>query len=107
MKMNRHAGQEISILEERRIQESSLACRDHVHDEQIKGRPETAASMQISGELNQSLSCPRSSMSCSAPTATLKVAKPKKSKRDRLMVDLGQHASDVPRKATMPNGTLM
>ena len=48
--------------------------------------------MQISGELNQSLSWPRSSVICSAPTARLSVAKPKKSKGAFFIVDFGRVA---------------
>ena len=69
-------------------------------------RPATAASAQISGELNQSLSWPRSSINCKAPMARLRVAKPKKSKADFLIGVSGMN-DRMPRKESTPNGTLM
>ena len=64
------------------------------------------ASTQISVELNQSSNWPRSNISWNAPMARLRVAKPKKSKRDlRIFVSAMNEAT--PRKDKTPNGTLM
>jgi hypothetical protein len=53
----------------------------------VSARP---SSIQISGAENQSTSPPRSSISCSAPTPSDSMAKPKKSKPRRRLRDLRQ-----------------
>jgi hypothetical protein len=67
--------------------------------QQVEHNPATVASIQISVEWNQSLSWPRSSISCNEPTPRLSIAKPKPSNASRRFVPVYRMKSEDPEGA--------
>ena len=78
MNMNSDPIEKLRSLKMRRSMNGVFAVSEWTMNTQkpVMTRP---SSTQVSGEVNQSLSAPRSSISCNAPTPSASMPKPKKS----------------------------
>ena len=99
-------GDEIAVLEQMRVQER-LGEGEGVNQKEIEGDRGHHCLDDDLGEENQSSNWPRSSIICSAAMARLRLAKPRKSKREDFALRLSGMVKNRPTKASTPIGRLI